>query len=506
MLRGLTEQFAAFFSGLTRAHGVHEPSPAIPGEKAKGKSYTVEEPVTIEIYDEHLDGVRGMGVVPIRDDGTLSFGAIDIDVYDLDLAALEKKIIDKSLPLVVCRTKSGGAHAYLFLKTPTPAGVIIKALRSWAHELGYGKSEIFPKQEFVSTAAGSIGNWINLPYFEANDTQRYAIKNGNPITFIDFLNYAKERAIDWIAYQQSKTSDVLFEAPPCLVALAEQTITTGSRNNGLFNFAVYARLRFEKSPNQAKSDWEEELRNINETYFSPPLLPVEVREVVKSSRRKTYFYTCNRDPVRPHCNKEQCKHRQFGIAAFETAPDVQLEGLTKIMTDPPTWVALVDGQSLELTTDDLMMQSKFRKVCLERLNKIPRALSAPVWEQHLGTLLANVVVVEAPKDASVEGQFLAHVETFCTGRAQARSIDEILQGKPWTDNGRTYFRSTDLNRFLSQQQFRDLTKPKMWAILKRSGGTAQDLELKGKATKVWSVPEFGRQREPFDVPNVKGAF
>ena len=506
MLRGLTEQFAALFSGLSRAHGVHEPSPAIPGEKAKGKSYTVEASTTVEVYDRHLDGLRGLGIVPIKDDGTLSFGAIDVDVYDLDLAALETRVRGFDFPLVVCRTKSGGAHLYLFLKTPVPAAPVIKALRAWAQALGYGKAEIFPKQEHVSTTSGTVGNWINLPYFEANDTARYALRDGVPLTFGDFLRYATERSIDWNTYQQSKTGDTLYEAPPCLVALAEQTVTTGARNNGLFNYAVYARIRFENSDSQEKSDWEEELKFINDTYFSPPLLPTEVREVIKSSRRKTYFYTCNRDPIRPHCDKELCKHRQYGIGAFESAVDVQLEGLTKIMTDPPTWIALVNGQSLELTTDDLMQQAKFRKVCLERLNKIPKALSAPVWEKHLGTLLTNVVVVEAPKDASVEGQFLALVEAFCTGRAQARSSDELLQGKPWCDGGRVYFRSTDLSRYLAQQQFRELLKPKIWAIIKRSGGTSQEMTLKGKVPKVWSLPEFSKQTEPFDVPDVRGSF
>jgi hypothetical protein len=120
--------------------------------------------------------------------------------------------------------------------------------------------------------------------------------------------------------------------------------------------------------------------------------------------------------------------------------------------------------------------------------------------------LKNVVVVEAPTDASTEGQFISLVESFCTGRAQARASDELLQGKPWNDAGRVYFRSTDLNRFLSQQQFRDLTKPKIWAIIKRFGGTSHEMRLKGKNVKVWSLPEFDRQTEAFDVPNVQGEF
>ena len=42
--------------------------------------------------------------------------------------------------------------------------------------LGYGGCEIFPKQEELLVERGDIGNFINLPYFDAEQTMRYASK------------------------------------------------------------------------------------------------------------------------------------------------------------------------------------------------------------------------------------------------------------------------------------------------------------------------------------------
>ena len=74
------------------------------------------------------------------------WAAIDIDVNDIDHASLGKKVEDLGLPLVVCRSKSGGAHCYLFLQKPCPAKDVVDALRNWSAALGYPGVEIFPKQ------------------------------------------------------------------------------------------------------------------------------------------------------------------------------------------------------------------------------------------------------------------------------------------------------------------------------------------------------------------------
>jgi len=48
-------------------------------------------------------------------------GCIDIDTYPFDHLSLIKKIREEQLPLIVFRSKSGGAHVYCFIKEFVPA-------------------------------------------------------------------------------------------------------------------------------------------------------------------------------------------------------------------------------------------------------------------------------------------------------------------------------------------------------------------------------------------------
>lgn len=63
------------------------------------------------------------------------------------------------LPLVVCRSKSGGAHCFLFAKEWVEAKDMQMALRHLSSALGYGESEIFPKQIKLNLDRGDVGNF-----------------------------------------------------------------------------------------------------------------------------------------------------------------------------------------------------------------------------------------------------------------------------------------------------------------------------------------------------------
>ena len=63
-----------------------------------------------------------MGIIPIDDNNQCKWGAIDVDTYDgFDYKILIKKIVEKKIPLVVCKSKSGGAHIFLFVREPVLA-------------------------------------------------------------------------------------------------------------------------------------------------------------------------------------------------------------------------------------------------------------------------------------------------------------------------------------------------------------------------------------------------
>src|ERR1035437_6751148 len=160
----LAERFMGLFNGLQRAHGEYTIS-GQKGAKATGKAVTKKTPVTIELWDKHLKGTQGIGIIPIRDNSTVTFGAIDIDSYDgFEASALSVRITNNGWPLVICRSKSGGAHVYLFTAEDVPSRLLRLKLKQFAAAIGYPKAEIFPKQDEMHSPE-DIGNWINMPYF-----------------------------------------------------------------------------------------------------------------------------------------------------------------------------------------------------------------------------------------------------------------------------------------------------------------------------------------------------
>jgi hypothetical protein len=106
----------------------------------------------------------------------------------------------------------------------------------------------------------------------------------------------------------------------------------------------------------------------------------------------------------------------------------------------------------------------------------------------------------APPDASDDEQIWIPVHQFCTGCAQAFSRSEILLDKPWTDAGRTWFRSKALLQHLSRYRVSGYGGSKLWKLLRERGGTHEKVSIKGVDTQIWSVPEFQSQKEGFDVP------
>ena len=98
------------------------------------------------------------------------------------------------LPLVLCRSKSGGAHLYMHFKQPVPAKQARDALVGCMQALGFDGCEIFPKQT-QRTSDKNIGNWINLPYYSAVGTDRYCLKDGKPLGFDEYLEWVEENKV-----------------------------------------------------------------------------------------------------------------------------------------------------------------------------------------------------------------------------------------------------------------------------------------------------------------------
>ncbi len=150
-----------------------------------------------------------LGIVPILPDGTCSWFAIDVDDYSLNHHQVVIDIERKELPLVVCRSKSGGAHLYCFIDGFIPATLAIDLAKKWATELGYEKSEIFPKQTKLDEDA--TGNWIITPYYGADKAVDFAYGiQGERLSLDEFIQWANAKQLttdEAPAYLEIKEKD-----------------------------------------------------------------------------------------------------------------------------------------------------------------------------------------------------------------------------------------------------------------------------------------------------------
>ena len=116
------KKFASIFDGLEEAFGTFEIQKQSASGKSTGQARIVREPRTLDNWKGHLSGKgASVGIIPINADNKCKWGCIDIDQYNLDHKNLIAKIRDLKLPLIVCRSKSGGAHVFIFCKEWMPA-------------------------------------------------------------------------------------------------------------------------------------------------------------------------------------------------------------------------------------------------------------------------------------------------------------------------------------------------------------------------------------------------
>ena len=114
-------------------------------------------------------------------------------------------------------------------------------------------------------------------------------------------------------------------------------------------------------------------------------------------------------------------------------------------------------------------------------------------------------IIQDPDDASPQGQFEKILDSFLTGKVQARHRDEIMNAKPWHDSDEkmVYFRSEDLFIFLEARRFRYPSQHQVWSWLRNLGGDRKTFRIKSKAVKVWSVPspDYFDATDDLDVPS-----
>jgi|TARA_R100000353_G_scaffold21214_1_gene18996 hypothetical protein len=494
----MIERFKNIFTGLERAHGVTIVEDTNGnGSKVKGKSFVKRQPVTDELWKKHLEGKDNLGIIPINDDNECKWGCIDIDSYaGFDHAKLVNKINQLSLPLLVCRSKSGGAHVFLFTFDYVSAKLMRDKLVQIRAVLGYGNSEVFPKQTELKSQ-DDTGNFLNLPYFNSLNSVRYAFNSqGKAVSLLGFYELHDKIKITSQQLQelQIKRPESEFnDGPPCIEALTQNKLDDG-RDRIMYQYIIYAKKKW---PN----NWQDKLFEFNYKYFSTPLDQKTILGKIKNNEKNDFHYKCNEEPMCNVCDKKLCKSRKYGIGEEVSFPN--LTDLQVIDLEDPYYYLNVDGERLKLeSVKHLRQQSLFQEACMVQLKNRPPSLKEKDWVHITNILLNNAEVTEPAEGLRTEDQLYNHLREYCLNRTQLDSKDDLPRGGTWTNNGYHHF---VFDKFYHNHLMRkrwDLGYSRTAEMLREKCGCTDKRIGKNKLS-VYVVEEFEKKTEEYKQKKLK---
>jgi len=500
----MIERLKAIFAGLESAYGATKITNEIRHDgKNEVKSFTVKRPVTRELWEDHLKGTEpALGIVPINENNECKWGCIDIDTYPFDHKKLIQKIKKNNYPLIVFRSKSGGAHVFLFTDVFVPASLMRRKLQLMASNLGYAKAEIFPKQSTIKAERGDIGNFLNMPYHGGDRTVRYAIgDDGNSLTIENFVKQydeyvqTEEQLKNFLVEKidlKKKVKEHFPDGPPCLnkiinngpIVEGNGEIAASGRDNGLFNIGVYLR----------KSDptnWKDKLEDYNnEKYIKPPLKSTDITRIVGQLDKKDYDFRCKEKPICNFCDEKVCYAKPFGKGEEVRMPAITT--IRKYASEPPIFFVTVDEQTIEVDAPTLHDPEKFSVVCMTELGTPLLPVAKLIWRKMLAKLMKSMEPIEAPDDTRLDVQLKDLLTEFIS--RDGKSIEDILKRKPFTEKGISHFKFKDFWGFLIRSKTwpdKTYTKNKTIRLLEDLfSGKEKVVKINDKSVKVWTVEKI----------------
>ena len=461
------ERFRKIFEGLDSAYGQTIKTDQFDERgKHKTKSYTVNKVPVTKIWEDHLKGTDpGLGIVPINKENKCRWGCIDIDSYPFNHKKFLNQLKSKNIPIILFRSKSGGGHACLFTSEFVPATIMRIKLKLIASALGFAKSEIFPKQDYIRVDRGDTGSFLNLPYHGGDRSMRFAYDTqGETLKLHDFFSVHKEKALSLedlknLTIANDKEGNDYFKGmPPCLVTLLGDGVPNGQRNNCMYNVGVYLKKRYPE-----KDAWQKHMFKYNEEFMAPPLDASEIKTLIESLDGKEYKYKCKDEPIHSFCDAKKCVMREFGVG--DDGPTPEITQIKKYESDPPIYFVSLDGETVEVDDATLHDPEKFSLACMNQIGTPMMPVPKHSWRRLLIKLFNNggkgVEAIPAPYSSKLEVQ-LTEILADYINKAPGKELEDVLRGIAYTDKeGSTFFQFKSFWRYLLKtKSWADKTYPK----------------------------------------------
>lgn len=481
--------FCELFAGRVSAYGVHVPSNETDESgKRKGRSYTKTAALTPEVYSNHLTGKESLGIVPLREDNTVLFAAIDIDIYPVDVKKYCAIFDGYNLPFTCFSSKSGGLHAYVFFREPVPAVKLLPMLREVVAVIGLpATTEVFPKQ----ADAKKVGNWINLPYFDAKKSTRQAYDlSGKALSFDNAMQFCAARRVTLAALDEAITALPLHDGPPCLQSLlvsGEVLARNHNRNVFVFNAAAYCK---QVSP----EGYEQKVHQFNQ-WLTEPLPYEEVESTILASYRKgNYTYKCSEACLSMYCRKSECYKRKYGKQRSDLL-GLDFGELRQIMVEPPYYEWDINGRPCYFKDEtELADMKRVNAYCIRHLHKALPPMKQSAWIDILNTALATMLVVDKPltyRSTSPMGLLRSQLREFLTNRAQATRAAQVVMGLVFKDRKLGYvFRMQSFTDWLAINKHTRVTSmsSELSRLLSEMNAKTRTLQIGEQQLTVWTVP------------------
>jgi hypothetical protein len=519
----MIEEFINIFEGLDSAYGWFKREVSkIPG-KQEGLSRVERLPVTKELWENHLKGIgNSLGIMPVKEDSTCKWGVIDVDIYNYDYESLLKKVRQLNLPLILCRSKSGGAHLFLFTTKFIPAEEMQFILKNFAAQLGLADKldRIYPMQTKFIT--GGTGNWLNMPYFNHEEGYRYAWKdNFEAATLEEFFEMHKKYAqenLDIFLKEEPKKEKEIREPQmlPCIKNCLKdkKCIPSGIRNE----FAFQAALFYSKSASTytkitgKKKDTGILLREFNNEWIKPSLEEKEVSKIVESLEKNEYKYKCKVPGIKKYCDASTCKRNVFGITPEEAVDLIQadetLGQIFEYSSVPPKYYMYVKVKRSKTKLEDVRVEFKGselmdKKAFISKLQDFgyfpPRALErmkADDFKNVMDQRIDKKITEEATEEANIDHDFKSLMRDFFEKTTVTVHKIHLLSGACYYDleDRKIHFKLAELKSYLSGNRILMSASELMFKIqkvlkAKKTNGKAKTKTGEEISCPSWSYPE-----------------